>query len=70
MSSTSIGMRATNDPSESQFATFTESLATGGRVGVDLASGIGQTWYNNDFGRAQEQYVIGQRSKALDNSGR
>ena len=34
----SIGMRATNDPSESQFATFTEALVTGGRVGVDLAS--------------------------------
>jgi len=49
----SIGMRATNDPSESQFATFTEALATGRRVGVDLASGIGQTRFNNDFGRAQ-----------------
>jgi hypothetical protein len=60
----SIGMRATNDPSESQFATFTEALATGGRIGVDLASGIGQTRYNNDFGRAQDQYVMGRRSKA------
>ncbi len=63
-------MRATNDPSESQFATFTEALGTGGRVGVDLASGIGQTRFNNDFGRAQEQYVMGQRSKASENSGR
>jgi len=60
----SIGMRATNDPSESQFATFTEALATGGRIGVDLASGIGQTRYNNDFGRAQDQYVTGRSSKA------
>ncbi len=60
----SLGMRATNDPSESQFATFTEALATGGRVGVDLASGIGQTWLNNDFGRAQDQLVTGRRSKA------
>jgi hypothetical protein len=57
-------MRATNDPSESQFATFTEALATGGRNGVDLASGIGQTCYINNFGRAQEQYVTGQKSKA------
>jgi hypothetical protein len=64
-----IGVRATNDPMESQFATFTEALATGGRVEVDLASGIGQTRYNNDFGRAQEQYVTGQRSKA-EHSGR
>ncbi len=60
----SLGMRATNDPSESQFATFTEALATGGRVGVDLASGIGQTRFNKDFGRAQDQLVTGRRSKA------
>ena len=60
----SLGMRATNDPSESQFATFTEALATGGRVSVDLASGIGQTRFNNDFGLAQGQYVSGPRSKA------
>ena len=50
-------------------ATFTEALATGGRVGVDLASGIGQTRYNNDFSRAQEQYVTGRRSEA-EHSGR
>ena len=55
----SIGMRTPNDPSESQFATFTEALATCGRVGVDLASGIGQPRYNNDFGRSQDQYVAG-----------
>jgi hypothetical protein len=60
----SIGMRATNDPSESQFATFAEALATGGRIGMDMASGIGQTRYNNDFGRDQDQYVTGRRSKA------
>ena len=39
-------------------------FATGGRIGLDLASGIGQTRYNNDFGRGQEEYVTGQRSKA------
>jgi hypothetical protein len=59
-----IGMRATNDPSESQFAMFTEALATGGRIGIDLALGIGQTRYNNDFGCDQDQYVMGRRSKA------
>ncbi len=52
-----IEMRATNNPSESQFATFTEALATGGCIGVDLTSGIGQTRYDNDFGHTQEQYV-------------
>ncbi len=60
----SIGMRATNDPSESEFATFTEALATGGRIDFDLAEGIGQARYNNDFGHAQEQYVTGRKSKA------
>ncbi len=59
-----IGMRATNDPSKSEFATFTEVLATGGRIDLDLAAGIGQACYNNDFGRAQEQYVTGRKSKA------
>ena len=58
-----IGNCATNDPSESEFATFTEVLTTGGRIGLDLASGIGQTRYNNDFGRGQEEYVTGRRSK-------
>ena len=59
-----IGIQATNDPLESEFATFTKVLATGGRIDLDLASGIGQTHYNNDFGRAQEEYVPGRRSNA------
>jgi hypothetical protein len=59
-----IGMRATNNASESQFAIFTEALATGGHIGAYLASGIDQTLYNNDFGRAQVQYVTGWKSKA------
>jgi hypothetical protein len=53
-----------HNPSESEFATFTEVLATGGRIGLDLASGIGQTHYSNDFGRGQEEYVTSWRSKA------
>jgi hypothetical protein len=59
----SIGMRATNNPSESKFATFTEALATGGRIDLDLAAGIGQACYKNDFGHAQEQYATGWKSK-------
>ena len=58
-----IRMRATNDPSESKFATFTVVLTTGGIIGLDLASGIGQTRYSNDFGCGQEEYVTGRRSK-------
>jgi len=55
-----IGMRATNDPSESEFATFTKVLATGGRISLDLASGIGRTRYNNDF----REYITGRKSKS------
>ncbi len=66
----SIGMRATKDPSESQFTMFTKAFATGERVDVDLPSGIGQTHYHNDFCCAQEQYVTGRSSKAFENSGR
>ena len=36
----SIGMRATNDPLESEFATFIEFLATKGRIDLDLAAGV------------------------------
>jgi hypothetical protein len=59
----SIGMRGINDSSESKFATFTEVLATGGRIDLDVAAGIRQARYNNDFGRAQKQHVTGQKSK-------
>jgi hypothetical protein len=57
-----IGMRATNNPLKSQFATFTEAIASGGRIKVDSASGMGMTCYNNYFRRAQEQYITGWRS--------
>jgi hypothetical protein len=59
----SLGMRATNDPSESQIATFTEALATGVRVGVDLASGIGQTRFNNDFGLLRVNMYRGEEAR-------
>jgi hypothetical protein len=35
----SIGMRATNDPSEGEYATFTEVLATGGS-GIRVDKGM------------------------------
>jgi hypothetical protein len=34
-----MGMKAVNDPSEAMFATFTEALSTGSRVGLDGAAG-------------------------------
>ncbi len=38
----SLGMRANNDPSEGNFATFTNVLCDSGRISIDSAAGIGQ----------------------------
>ncbi len=38
----SLGMRANNDPSEGNFATFTDVLCNSGRISIDSAAGIGQ----------------------------
>ncbi len=38
----SLGMRANNDPSEGNFATFTNVLCNSGRISIDSAAGIGQ----------------------------
>ena len=56
-----MGLKAVNDPSEAVFATFTEALSTGGRVGLDGAAGQGQARYNNDMGRAHEYMVTGRK---------
>ncbi len=40
----SLGMRANNDPSESNFATFTDVLCNSGQISIDSAAGIGQAW--------------------------
>jgi hypothetical protein len=34
---TTVGLRATNDPSEGLFATFTDVLVTGGRISLQLS---------------------------------
>jgi hypothetical protein len=38
----SLGMRANNDPSEGNFANFTDVLCNSGRISIDSATGIGQ----------------------------
>ena len=62
-----MGMKAVNDPSEAVFATFTEALSTGGRVGLDGAAGQGQARYNKDMGRAHEHMVTGRKGKDKPN---
>jgi hypothetical protein len=38
----SLGMRANNDPSEGEFATFTDVLCNSGQISIDSATGICQ----------------------------
>jgi hypothetical protein len=59
----SLGMKANNDPSEGNFATFTDVLCTGGRISIDSAAGIGQARYNKDLHRDHVSFVTGQKSK-------
>ena len=52
-----FGMRASNDPAEGMFATFTDVLCNGGRISLASAAGIGQAWYNHDYYRGHEELV-------------
>jgi hypothetical protein len=63
-----MGIKVVNDPSEVVFATFTEALSTGGRVGLDGAAGQGQARYNNDMGHAHEYMVTGRKGKDKPNA--
>ena len=57
-------MRANNNPSEGNFATFTDVLCTGGHIAPDSAAGIGQARYNRDLNCNHELFVTGQKSKS------
>ena len=61
-----LGMRANNDPSEQNFAVFSDALYVGGRIDIQIAAGKGQTRYNHDFNRNHQQLVSGRRSKKND----
>ena len=58
-----IGMRATNDPSEGTFATYTDILCNAGRINLQSASGVGQARYNKDFSRMHEQFITGRKAQ-------
>jgi hypothetical protein len=60
----SMGNRANNDPSEGNFATFTDVLCNGGRISINSAAGIGQACYNKDLSHNHALFVTGQKSKS------
>jgi hypothetical protein len=61
-----VGLRATNDPSEGSFATFTDVLVTGGRISLQAAAGIGQMRYNGDMNRNHQSAVEMQILTTMD----
>jgi hypothetical protein len=56
-----LGKRANNDPSEGNFATFTDVLCTSNRISLGSAAGIGQTRYNKDMNRNHHKLVTGRK---------
>lgn len=60
----SLGKRANNDPSEGNFATFTDVLCGGGCISISSAAGIGQARYNKDMHQNHQQLVTGRKSKS------
>ena len=59
----SLGMRANNDPSEGNFATFTDVLCNSGRISIDSAAGIGQARYNKDLYRDHGRFITRGKGK-------
>ena len=59
----SLGVRASNDPSESGFATMTQVLSEFGRIDLLSACGLGQSRYNGDMKRDISDLVTGRRGK-------
>ena len=59
-------MRANNDPSEQNFAVFTNVLEAGGRIDLKTAAGKGQSRYNHDFERNHRDLVTCRKSKKKD----
>ena len=59
----SLGMRANNNPSEGNFATFTDVLCNSGRISIDSAAGIGQARYNKDLYRDHGRFITRGKGK-------
>ncbi len=53
----SLGMRANNDPSKGNFATFTNVLCNSGRISIDSAAGISQARYNKDLDHNHGRFI-------------
>ena len=70
MYSGALTNRASNDPYEEVFSTFTKSLEMYGRIGLDNAAAMGQTRFNNDFGRNANKLVSGRKSKKAEDETR
>jgi hypothetical protein len=64
----SLSMRAKNDPSEGNFATFTDVLCNSGWISIDSATGIGQAQYDKDLDCNHGCYVTGQKGRRTDQS--
>lgn len=56
-----LGMHANNDPSEGNFAMFTDILCSGGCINLLSTSGIGQMQHNKVMMQCHEQFVTGRR---------
>ena len=61
-------MRANNDPSEGNFATFTDVLCNSGQISIDSATAIGQAQYNNDLNHNHGCYVSSRKGRGNDES--
>ncbi len=61
-------MRANNDPSEDNFATFTNVLCNTMRISIDSAAGISQARYNKDLKHNHGCFVTRGRNKSKDQS--
>jgi hypothetical protein len=64
----SLGMRANNDPSEGNFATFTNVLCNSGQISIDSTAGIWQALYNKDLDCNHGCYVTGRKGRRTDES--
>jgi hypothetical protein len=65
----SLGMRANNDPSEGNFATFTNVFCNFGWISIDSAAGIRQARYYKDLDCIHGCFVTrGKKSRRTDQS--
>ncbi len=64
----SLAEKEASDPSEGNFATFTNVLSNSGQTSIDSAAGIGQARYNKDLDCNHGCFVTRGRNKSRDQS--